>query len=143
MAEQRATRSARARAARIANQLTTTGRTRRTQEEIDADNDEDEAIAVNSRRMHIGLREALQDMVNKYQSEVIEPAAKIHKQEVEALNRRIKNSIHPAMPKTLIGSHGWSEEDEDSVLAKWETEKQYWVNVHDIGRYLNLWKICL
>lgn len=142
MPEQRPSRPAKARARANLATRTTRG-SRRIKTQTDNDDSEHEDIDFDSRKMHEGLRKAFQRMADHYQSDVIDPAARIHKDKLETLNKKMKHSPHPAMPKALVGQDGWSWQDENNVLDQWEAEKDRWINIHDPDRYLSLWKICL
>lgn len=140
MPEQRPSRSAKAKANAKLTRTTTRGSAR---DETNDDASEHENVEFDTRKMHDGLRRAFQKMADDYQSAVIDPASAIHKDELTALNRQMKKSLHPAVPKAHIVPDGWSREDENDVLDQWEAEKDRWINIHDPDRYLNLWKICL
>lgn len=103
---------------------------------------EDDAIKVDSVRMNIDLRKELQKQGATYQSDVIEPAAKVHKRNLGSLKDQMRNGVHPAVPHVTTGSH-WSLAEEEVILAEWESEKSQWTRMYDRDRYLGLWKICL
>lgn len=140
MPEQRPSRSAKAKANAKLTRRTTRGSAR---DETNDDASEHENVEFDTRKMHDGMRRAFQKMADDYQSAVIDPASAIHKDQLTALNRQMKKSLHPAVPKAHIVPDGWSREDENDVLDQWEAEKDLWINIHDPDRYLNLWKICL
>lgn len=140
MPEQRPSRSAKAKANAKLTRRTTRGSAR---DETNDDASEHENVEFDTRKMHDGLRRAFQKMADDYQSAVIDPASAIHKEQLTALNRQMKKSLHPAVPKAHIVPGAWSREDENDVLDQWEAEKDLWINIHDPDRYLNLWKICL
>ncbi|KAG8418837.1 hypothetical protein J3459_011965 [Metarhizium acridum] len=142
MPEQRPSRSAKATA--MANLTTrTTHGYRRIRDETSNDPSRHKDIEFDPRKMHDGLRKEFQSLADNYQSDVINPVSTANKDELTALNRQMKKSIHPAVPKALVGQGDWSRQDEKNILAQWEAEKAHWINIYDPDRYLNLWKICL
>ncbi|KAK9438459.1 hypothetical protein VB005_08019 [Metarhizium brunneum] len=138
MSEPRPSRSAKSKAKAKLTRRTTRGNIR-----DENDDEEHEEVELDPRKMHVGMLKAFQRMADKYQSDVLDPASAIHKDQLTALNKRMKKSIHPAMPKVHVGRDGWSKQDENDVLDQWEAEKHHWIDINDVKLYHMLWKICL
>ncbi|KAK8923232.1 hypothetical protein H634G_10446 [Metarhizium anisopliae BRIP 53293] len=140
MSEQRSSRSAKVKANVNLTRRTTRGSAR---DDTYDNASEHENVEFDTRKMHSGMRKAFQKMADDYQSAVLDPASAIHKEQLTALNRQMKKSLHPAMLRAHVGQDDWSRQDENNILDQWEAEKDRWINIHDPDRYLNLWKICL